>query len=84
MAVDCANCVSNVCSTGRRDVVPEHCPMRGDFPDFQALYARGEQRRLIYESTLVEAEAYGRWTRIAETVELARRMGYRRLGIAHC
>ena len=78
MNIDCANCVSSVCETGHVEAVPERCPMRGDFPDFQTLYAGGEARQLVYQATLIEAEGYGRWTRMEETAELARRMGYRR------
>lgn len=36
------------------------------------------------ESALVESEGYLRWTRVEETMEFARRMGYGKLGIAFC
>ena len=84
MAVDCANCASFVCGTGRADVVPASCPMRGDFPHSRDLYSTDERRQLAYEAALVEAKGYCRWPRIKEIAEFARRIGYRRLGVAHC
>lgn len=58
--------------------------MRGAFPPFEVLYEAKESRRLAYHAARVEAEGYCRWTRVQEIVALARRMGYRRIGIAHC
>jgi uncharacterized metal-binding protein len=58
--------------------------MRGPFPAFEALYASDAARRLAYHAARVEAEGYCRWTRVREIVELAKRMGYRRIGLAHC
>jgi uncharacterized metal-binding protein len=58
--------------------------MRGPFPDFEALYRDEPTRALACHAARVEAEGYGRWTRVREVVELAHRMGYRRIGVAHC
>jgi uncharacterized metal-binding protein len=57
---------------------------RGTFPGFEELYSSEERRRMAYEAARIEAEGYCRWTRIREVLEFARRMGYTRLGIAHC
>jgi uncharacterized metal-binding protein len=84
MAVDCASCDRYACQVGRLDATPDDCPMRGPFPSFEELYATDESRRLLYHSARVEAEGYGRWTRLREVAELARRMEYRRLGVASC
>ncbi len=84
MSVECAKCESFACSAGRIDVTPPNCPMRGDFPDFRDLYSTDERRRMAYQAALVEAEGYCRWTRAREIAEFAHRMGYTRLGIAHC
>lgn len=58
--------------------------MRGPFPSFKDLYTTEEARRLLYHSARVEAEGYGRWPRVLEVAKLARRMCYRRIGVAHC
>ena len=47
-------------------------------------YDDAETRRFAREAARVEAEGYRRWDRARETIEFARRMGYRRLGLAYC
>jgi uncharacterized metal-binding protein len=47
-------------------------------------YDDPEVLRLSREAARVEAEGYKRWDRARETIEFARRMGYRRLGLAYC
>jgi uncharacterized metal-binding protein len=84
VSIECATCSRYACRVGRLDAAPGSCPMRGPFPDFEELYADEPRRRLAYQAARVEAEGYGRWTRLREVSELARRMGYTRLGIAHC
>ena len=39
---------------------------------------------LSREAACIEARGYRVWDRARETIELARRMGYRRLGLAFC
>jgi uncharacterized metal-binding protein len=84
MSIECAACNRYACQVGRLDATPDDCPMRGPFPSFDELYATDEAKRLLYQAARVEAEGYGRWTRIREVAELALRMGYRRLGVAGC
>jgi uncharacterized metal-binding protein len=84
MAIECAKCASHACRLGRADVAPSTCPMRGPFPPFESLYLTEDVRRLAYHAARVEAEGYCRWTRVHEIVELARRMNYQRIGLAHC
>jgi uncharacterized metal-binding protein len=84
MTINCADCSGTICETGHTEVVPDNCPMRGDFPDFGALYSPQPWKELAYQAAIIEAEGYGRWTRAHEIAELAHRMGYHRIGIAHC
>jgi uncharacterized metal-binding protein len=44
----------------------------------------GQIRKMAHAASLVEAEGYMKWTRIEDTIEFARRMGFRRLGVACC
>ncbi len=83
-SAECAKCKSYVCRLGRADVCPDDCPMRGDFPDLRDLYRRESDRQVAYHSAVVEGLGYGRWTRLREIAEYARRMGYHRIGIACC
>lgn len=67
---------------------PAFCPM----PEAADLLAGVEQkyldddtlRRIAVESARTEAAGYGRWTRVEEIMDFARRLGATRLGIAHC
>jgi uncharacterized metal-binding protein len=68
--------------------LPADCPMRTDpelLATVEAGYAEdGLVRRMATESARTEAAGYGRATRVEEIMDFARRMGWRRLGIAHC
>jgi uncharacterized metal-binding protein len=58
--------------------------MHGEFPEHEELYSSDERRHLAREAALVEAEGYGYWTRIREIAELAIRMEYATVALAHC
>ena len=86
----CAYCPSTVraCRAGEADRRgPGFCPSKIASETQQqarAAYDDPKTRRLAYESALVESEGYCRWTRVEEVVHFARRMGYRKIGIANC
>ena len=86
----CAYCPSTVraCRTGEAESRgPGFCPSNVD-PNVQAVarekYDDPETRRIALESARVEAEGYCKWTRVEEIVQFAKRMGYRKIGIANC
>ncbi len=84
MLYTCAGCTVHGCESGNLDAIPKNCPIRepermaeiiekyGDYTDFFAACAR------------VEAEGYCQWPRLRETVELCKKMGFKRLGLAFC
>lgn len=84
MTLNCADCTSYVCRTGHTEALPDDCPMRSDFPDFNELYAHRPWREMAFYAALVEANGYGRWPRTREIAEFSQHMGFRRLGIGHC
>jgi uncharacterized metal-binding protein len=85
MTVHCADCKAFFCrGEGKLEATPDHCPMRGDFPDFEELYPEGRSRNFLTRAALVEAQGYCRWTRLREVGEFARLMEYKRVGLAHC
>ena len=47
-------------------------------------YRDGEDGRILRVAAIVEHDGYLKWCRVQETMEFARRMGYRRIGIATC
>ena len=86
----CACCPPTVraCRSGEAaERGPGFCPGKLD-PETQALarsrYDDPETARLARESALVESDGYCKWTRVQEVVELSRRMGWTKLGIATC
>jgi uncharacterized metal-binding protein len=82
----CATCDVYVCRTGRVDVAPETCPMRvsPDVVNTRAEYSEPAIRAMARHSALVESEGYCQWTRVEETMEYARRLGVRTIGVAFC
>ncbi|MGA3401172.1 MAG: DUF1847 domain-containing protein [Acetobacteraceae bacterium] len=86
----CAYCPSNVraCRAGEAEARgPGFCPSKVD-PDTQAaaraLYDDPATRKVAHVSALVESAGYCQWTRVEEVVQFAKRMGYRKIGIANC
>jgi uncharacterized metal-binding protein len=86
----CAYCPASVraCRAGdaeRRG--PGFCPSKVD-PDgidrVWEAYVEPDVRRVAQAAALVESEGYCRWTRVEEVCVLARRLGYRKIGIATC
>jgi len=83
----CALCGAKACAE-EAGTPPPACPMTHE-PE--ALAAAGRAiledpmlRRMALESARTEAAGYGRATRVEEIMDFARRMGWNRLGIAHC
>ncbi|MGD8329309.1 MAG: DUF1847 domain-containing protein, partial [Acidobacteriota bacterium] len=78
------DCAIYACRQGRIDAAPPECVMRGEFPDFESLYDNQRARSMAYHAARVEAAGYCRWTRLREVIEFARRVGFQRIGVAHC
>ncbi|HWQ09995.1 MAG TPA: DUF1847 domain-containing protein [Holophaga sp.] len=84
---DCARCGVKACQEVAGSA-PEGCPMSRT-PELLAGVERcyledpGIQKMAL-ESARTEAAGYCRSTRIEEIMDFARRMDWRRLGIAHC
>ncbi len=67
---------------------PGFCPMPAE-PELlaeveRAYLADPDLRRMAMESARTEASGYCKATRVEEIMDFARRMGWNRLGIAHC
>lgn len=83
----CVDCGTKGCDgkNGRRpafcltDWMPE-----GLVDESLEIYRDGEDGEILRNAAWVEHEGYCRWCRVRETMEFARRMGYRRIGIATC
>ncbi len=86
----CAYCPANVraCRQGEAEKRgPGYCPSKVDprtLEEAHDRYADPETSRLSRNAALVESEGYCKWTRVEEVVHFAKRMGYRKIGIASC
>ncbi len=86
----CAYCPSTVraCRDGEGDVRgPGYCPSKTDAEGITSAedYFRDPfEARVAQVSGVVESEGYCKWTRVEEICHFAKRMGFRRVGIATC
>lgn len=83
----CIDCGSTMCDK-----------LNGEFPEFclstaldqttidkvRTLYEEEENRKISIVSAEIENDFYQRYTRVEEVVEFAKRMGFKRIGIATC
>jgi len=81
---ECAKCPTFVCRAGDKEHGPDSCPMLGEFPDTEELYADPWSRRVVRAATQVEGIGYRRWTRAEEIMEFAWRLDITRMGLAFC
>lgn len=86
----CAYCPATVraCRAGESaERGPGYCPTKVDpdgIDDAAGKYDDAEIRRISRLSAVVEAEGYCKWTRVQEICEFAKRMGFKKIGIATC
>lgn len=86
--LDCAVCGSNPCySSGQANPLLDGCPMTTAeelLKKAHQVYKEDPTREIAHAAALVEAKGYMKWTRVEDTMEFARLMGYKKLGIACC
>ena len=75
MKADCANCRTHACYTKGVNCTGV------DEADILAAYSE-EERRIMKAAAYVEGTFYSNITRLEETAEFAKAMGYQRLGLA--
>ncbi len=86
----CAYCPDTVraCRQGESaNRGPGYCPskvMQDGIDTATALYGDGEVLDIAQALARVEAEGYCQWTRVEEVCQFAKKMGYRKIGIATC
>ena len=84
----CAHCRVVACEAAPGEKSPPRfCPAVAEpevLAEVEKAYLDEDLRRMAVESARTEAAGYGVATRVEETMDFARRMGWRRLGIAHC
>ncbi|MBA2850752.1 putative metal-binding protein [Methanococcus maripaludis] len=81
----CALCNLKACKLGEPEKMPKKCPNSAKIIEkSKELYLEEENEKIAYNSALVESEGYCKLTRIEETILFAKKMNYKKLGIAFC
>lgn len=85
--LSCASCGVTACK-GIAAGYPAFCPtaqaQEALLPEMLREAADPGVSKLTIASAQVEAQGYGRWCRVEDTIALAKKMGIKRLGIATC
>ena len=85
---DCTSCGVNPCYTeGKPNERFEGCPMISNTETLRqaaTIYDEPLMRDLARASAKIEAGGNLKWTRVEDTIEFARQMGYEKVGIACC
>lgn len=83
----CGDCGVTNCNEGDK-TYPGFCPTthmdEKVKEEAMAAYNEPENHNIMVQAADVEYEGYGRLTRVEETIEFAKRMGFKKIGIATC
>ncbi len=84
--LSCVDCGKARCINPEK--LPEYC-LTGRIPpevkaDAMSQYEKEENRAIMAAAADVEYTGYCQWPRVKEVVEFAKRMGYKKIGIATC
>ncbi|NHJ47493.1 MAG: DUF1847 domain-containing protein [Asgard group archaeon] len=85
--MQCSKCNKLTCSSQEHEKAPKGCPTVDDKEIFQIARKELEDPEVLKTSqnaAHVEVTGYMKWPRVQEIVIFAKRMGYKRLGIAFC
>lgn len=82
----CDSCAIYTCSNRDYDHMPKNCPMRDEafFEETLEVYKQPENQEFFVTCSSIEAIGYCEWPRLKETIELCKRMDYKRIGLAFC
>ncbi len=82
----CAYCKDKYCQTGDIEDANKNCPSHEQelIEEVKALYLEEKNALLSYQSALVESSGYCQKTRLEETIDFAKRCGFKKLGIVFC
>lgn len=85
----CADCAAMGCRYKDEESYPKFCLTSGVnqklLEETIELYKTDEElNKIAVTSACIEGEFYGKLTRVEETIEFIKRMGYKKIGIASC
>ncbi|MBS6955803.1 MAG: DUF1847 domain-containing protein [Enterocloster asparagiformis] len=82
----CAKCGVRACRKAEDRTLPKNCPIREEELSEQAFqeYRSEDHFKFYVTASAIEGLGQFQWPRVKETLELCRRMGYHRIGLAFC
>lgn len=87
MIINCANCNRLACLLDNKKR-PENCPRETSSEILEEVKNIYEKETLIKEmaknAAIVEAKGYMHWPRLKDTIEFAKLMNYKKIGLAFC
>jgi uncharacterized metal-binding protein len=88
MSLECSKCNTQACWSKAPESGPKFCPTRTQkdtVNDALKTYQEDpETRNMAIAAARTEGRSYMKWTRVEDTIDFAREMGYKKLGIAMC
>jgi len=88
LALECSKCNRQACWSNEPQSGPDFCPtqtQKETIDEVLQLYKGDtEIRKMAIAAARTEGRSYMKWTRVEDTVDFAREMGYKKLGIATC
>lgn len=85
--LSCAACGNQNCYRRKKEY-PEFCPttnLREDeLLELKELYTQPEEKQIMQKAAELEGKYYGRLTRVEETIQFAKMLGAKKIGIATC
>ena len=84
----CIDCAVKACRKGEADKYPAFCLTKNMDADLLhtsiALYSEPENHQVMEAASAVEAKFRSKMTRVEETIEFAKQMGAKKIGIGTC
>ena len=84
----CIDCAAKACKNREADKYPSFCLTANMDPallqEALACYEEEENNRVMLNAASVEEQFYGKMTRVQETIEFAKRIGAKKIGIGTC
>jgi len=86
--LSCIDCAAKACKTGNAEQYPAFCLTKNMDPailqDALSCYEEADNHLVMVNAANIESEFYNKMTRVEETVEFAKRIGAKKVGIATC
>jgi len=88
LTLECSKCTIQACWSDAPETGPSFCPTKTRKKALNAalkLYRENQEiRKMAIAAARTEGRSYMKWTRVEDTIDFAREMGYKKLGIAAC